>query len=98
MKIPEYFVIRNESNNCPILKEKRIIKWDKDFLIYDNIIDFLNEKSNEVWTLREIAYEIKISNVTIKKYMDYLESIGKVDLEMNFGNVGRPEYKYFVKK
>ena len=41
---------------------------------------------------------IKISNVTIKKYMDYLESIGKVDLEMNFGNVGRPEYKYFVKK
>lgn len=43
MKIPEYFVIRNESNNCPILKEKRIIKWDKDFLIYDNIIDFLNE-------------------------------------------------------
>ena len=64
----------------------------------DRIIDFLNEKSNEVWTLREIAYEIKISNVTIKKYMDYLESIGKVDLEMNFGNVGRPEYKYFVKK
>ena len=64
----------------------------------DRIIDFLNEKSNEVWTLREIAYEIKISNVTIKKYMDYLESIGKVDLEMKFGNVGRPEYKYFVKK
>ena len=29
--------------------------------------------------------------------MDYLESIGKVDSEMNFGNVGRPEYKYFVK-
>ena len=29
--------------------------------------------------------------------MDYLESIGKVDSEMTFGNVGRPEYKYFVK-
>lgn len=56
----------------------------------DKIMEFLNEKSNKVWTLREIAYEIKISNVTIKKYMDYLESIGKVKLEMKFGNVGRP--------
>ena len=64
----------------------------------DRVIKFLNENSNEVWTLREIAYEIKISNVTIKKYMDYLESIGKVNSEMTFGNVGRPEYKYFVKK
>ena len=64
----------------------------------DRVIKFLNENSNEVWTLREIAYEIKISNVTIKKYMDYLDSIGKVDSEMTFGNVGRPEYKYFVKK
>ena len=64
----------------------------------DKIIKFLNENSNKVWTLREIANEIKISNVTIKKYMDYLDSIGKVDSEMTFGNVGRPEYKYFVKK
>ena len=64
----------------------------------NRVIKFLNENSHEVWTLREIAYEIKISNVTIKKYMDYLESIGKVGSEMTFGNVGRPEYKYFVKK
>ena len=64
----------------------------------DKIMEFLNEKSNKVWTLREIAYEIKISNVTIKKYMDYLESIGKVKLEMKFGNVGRPECEYSVKK
>lgn len=64
----------------------------------ERIIEFLNENSNEVWTLREIAYEIKISNVTIKKYMDYLESIGKVHVEMTFGNVGRPECKYSVKK
>ncbi|MBQ8999935.1 MAG: response regulator, partial [Clostridium sp.] len=64
----------------------------------NRVIKFLNENSNEIWRLREIALEIKISNVTIKKYMDYLESIGKVDSEMTFGNVGRPEYKYFVKK
>lgn len=63
----------------------------------DKIIKFLDENSNKIWTLREIASEIKISNVTIKKYMNYLESIGKVKSEMSFGNVGRPEYKYFIK-
>lgn len=64
----------------------------------DKIIGFLNDNYGKVWTLREIAYEIKISNVTIKKYMDYLESIQKVKSEMTFGNVGRPEHKYSIKK
>ena len=36
----------------------------------DRIMEFLKENQGKVWTLREIAYELKISNVTIKKYMD----------------------------
>lgn len=62
----------------------------------EKIMDFLKE-NNKVWTLREIAYEIKISNVTIKKYMDYLESIEQVYVESTSGNIGRPELKYFIK-
>ena len=50
-----------------------------------------------MWTLREIAYEIKISNVTIKKYMDYLESVDMLYVESTSGNVGRPELKYSLK-
>ena len=64
----------------------------------DKVIEFLNENSKKIWTLREIAYEMKISNVTIKKYMDYLEKNGKVSSEISFGNIGRPEYKYSVIK
>ena len=64
----------------------------------DKILSFLNYNSNKVWTLREIAYEIKISNVTVKKYMDYLEKIDKIKSEMTFGNVGRPEHKYTINK
>lgn len=64
----------------------------------DKILSFLNDNSNKVWTLREIAYEIKISNVTVKKYMDYLEKIDKIKSEMTFGNVGRPEHKYTIDK
>ncbi|MDK0750940.1 response regulator [Clostridium perfringens] len=60
----------------------------------DIIMEFLKENKEKVWTLREIAYELKISNVTIKKYMDYLEDIKKVNVTLTSGNVGRPEYKY----
>ena len=88
-----------------LLNDEVLTQKDIDTLLMNSSLESqvklpkgLNENSNEVWTLREIAYEIKISNVTIKKYMDYLESIGKVNSEMTFGNVGRPEYKYFVKK
>ena len=60
----------------------------------DRIMEFLKENQGQVWTLREIAYELKISNVTIKKYMDYLEDVKKVNVTLTSGNVGRPEYKY----
>lgn len=60
----------------------------------DRIMEFLKENQRKVWTLREIAYELKISNVTIKKYMDYLEDVKKVNVTLTSGNVGRPEYKY----
>ena len=60
----------------------------------DRVMEFLKENQGKVWTLREIAYELKISNVTIKKYMDYLEDIKKVNVTLTSGNVGRPEYKY----
>ncbi|MDK0922044.1 response regulator [Clostridium perfringens] len=60
----------------------------------DRIMEFLKENQGKVWTLREIAYELKISNVTIKKYMDYLEDVKRVNVTLTSGNVGRPEYKY----
>lgn len=60
----------------------------------DRIMEFLKENQGKVWTLRKIAYELKISNVTIKKYMDYLEDVKKVNVTLTSGNVGRPEYKY----
>lgn len=65
-------------------------------LTLDKIIKFLTDNNKE-WTLREIATEINISNVTIKKYMDYLQSINKVGVEVSCGNVGRPEFKYRLK-
>ncbi len=63
----------------------------------EKIIEFLESNKNEIWTLRELAEKIKISNVTIKKYMDYLENENKLEVKMTCGNIGRPELKYKLK-
>ena len=63
----------------------------------EKITLFLKEHPDRIWTLREIANETKISNVTIKKYMDYLESQDKLHVQATTGNVGRPELKYSIK-
>ena len=65
-------------------------------LTLEKIILFLRNNSNVVWTVREIANEVNLSNVTVKKYMDYLEDIEEVSVEISYGNIGRPEYKYTI--
>lgn len=64
----------------------------------NKIMEFLMENSEEIWTLREIAAKLNISNVTIKKYMDYLEEINNIEVESTVGNIGRPELLYKVSK
>ncbi|MBE6047833.1 MAG: response regulator [Clostridium sp.] len=64
----------------------------------EKVTSYLMIHDNEYLTIREISKALKISNVTIKKYMDYFESIGKVSIKIEYGNVGRPEFKYYFKK
>ncbi|SHE91212.1 response regulator [Clostridium fallax] len=60
------------------------------------VISLIETDKLRQWTIREIAADLGISNVSIKKYMDYLEKIKKVNVTSQYGNVGRPEYKYTV--
>ena len=63
----------------------------------DKIINFLQQSDNQVWTLRTLSDQMHISNVTIKKYMDYLEEIDGVYVELSNGHIGRPEHLYRLK-
>lgn len=62
----------------------------------EKVESFLEKNSHKIWTIREIANELNISNVTIKKYMDYLEDTNFIEVEVTSGHVGRPELKYRI--
>lgn len=52
----------------------------------NNVKDFTNSE--------ELSENLKMSRVTIRRYLDYLEFTGRVIKEMEYGTVGRPGYLY----
>jgi len=43
---------------------------------------------------REIADLVGISRISVRKYLEFFESLGLIKLEVVYGYVGRPTYKY----
>lgn len=62
------------------------------------VMHTLENVTESSWTLKELASYIGVSNVTIKKYMDYLEEMGQVEVTINRGCIGRPELRYSLKQ
>lgn len=46
------------------------------------------------FSTEEIANQIGVSRVSMRKYLEFLRQIGSLKLELIYGTVGRPIYKY----
>lgn len=55
---------------------------------------FMKERQEQYISSDEIGEALGLSKVTIRKYLGYLESVGEVKLEIEYGSVGRPRYLY----
>lgn len=62
------------------------------------ILEVIEADVHKEWTLRGLAEAVMSSNVTVKKYMDYLELTKQVHASQVCGQVGRPEYLYRANK
>ncbi|BCN29295.1 response regulator [Anaeromicropila herbilytica] len=53
------------------------------------------EKSNqEDFTAEELAEKLGIARVTVRRYLEYMESENKIDKLVEYGRVGRPQHRY----
>lgn len=65
----------------------------------NSIISFFQREDRTKLSAEEISEELDISKVTVRRYMDYLEEIGYIFKEAEYGAVGRPQYLYtFIKR
>jgi two-component system, CitB family, response regulator len=61
---------------------------------YRAIWDEIEKSNYEDFTAEDLAEKLKIARVTVRRYLEYLEKENKIDKLVEYGKVGRPQYKY----
>ncbi|SDI48901.1 response regulator [Alteribacillus bidgolensis] len=59
----------------------------------EQVVDFLNKMETPL-SAEDIGQEIGLARVTVRRYLNYLETIGKVKIELTYGQIGRPIQLY----
>ncbi len=65
---------------------------------YERVINVIKDIENESFTSNKIAELIGVSRITARRYLDYLERNGVLEIEHQYGKIGRPQNKYKLKK
>ncbi len=60
----------------------------------EKIRNYVNTCKDVTITQQEIADNLSLSRVTVRRYMDYLISTNEVAMNIEYGAVGRPSYSY----
>lgn len=57
---------------------------------------FINSNKGKSFKSDEIANQLELSKVSVRKYFEYLEGIGEVSIIIEYGTRGRPSYLYKI--
>ncbi len=58
------------------------------------IWDHITERRGQAFSTEEMAHEVGISRVSMRKYLNFLSEIGVLKAEIMYGTVGRPVCKH----
>ena len=55
---------------------------------------YLANSDEQLHKSESLAEHLGVSKVTVRRYMEYLQSVGEIAIEVRYGEVGRPSYLY----
>jgi two-component system, CitB family, response regulator len=94
-------VIEQEDLDKLISNTNTNISQDEDGYIkglnkytYNSVWGEVEKSDYKYFTAEEVAEKIGIARVTVRKYLDYMEKSGKIEMLIEYGKVGRPQHKY----
>ena len=58
------------------------------------IFDFLEKHNNEYLSNEEIAKQVGLSKITVRRYVNYLLEAGEITSEFDYTTGGRPSMHY----
>lgn len=64
----------------------------------ESIRSYMKEHSVTFLSTEELAEAMNLSKVSVRRYLDYLQSIGEVEVKIEYGSIGRPsnQYRYLL--
>ncbi|MFM5335195.1 response regulator [Aeromonas enteropelogenes] len=78
----------------PQAREMRITPKGIDSITLRQVLELLAGEPDSVFSTDTVALRLSLSRTTARRYLEYLESEDKVDVELNYGQRGRPERRY----
>ncbi|MPN47629.1 Transcriptional regulatory protein DcuR [bioreactor metagenome] len=89
-----------ESDQCILYKEPALpanLPKGIDRNTLKNIWEKIHLMKRTAFSTEEMAGNVGISRVSMRKYLEFLHHIGILELELLYGTIGRPVYKYRCK-
>lgn len=62
----------------------------------ENIWNTIIQLESPLFSTEDISTRIPISRISIRKYLAFLTDAGILEMELSYGSIGRPVYKYSV--
>jgi CitB family two-component system response regulator CitT len=67
-----------------------------DRITFDKVKKYMEQDKEKAWTADEMGKRIGSSRTTARRYLEYLVSTNNVNVEQEYGIIGRPERKYYM--
>jgi response regulator of citrate/malate metabolism len=61
------------------------------------ILEKLSDMKKQLLDVEDISKITNLSKVSLRKYLDYLVDNNTIEKKIDYGTVGRPKYKYYIK-
>ena len=61
---------------------------------YEKICEYARKRGGNGFTAHELAEDMNISRVTARRYLELMEKDGVLEVEMRYGEIGRPRNQY----
>lgn len=90
-----------QSDLDKIISSSSIYQSEDDFVkglnkyTYKSIWDEIEKGSYEYYTAEYLAEKLGIAKVTVRRYLEHMEKEKKLNKLVEYGKVGRPQYKYY---
>lgn len=89
----------NPSETAKVEHTEHPIDYPKGInqLTLKQIVQYLLHSPERTYSAEELAQEIGLARVTVRRYLEYLESIGTVSIQIEYGTIGRPVNRYQIR-